>query len=244
MYEQAVSTSQRALGDEHPLTLELRGNFAWVLYQAAAATKQENPDSASSRFARARGLGEQVLEARGRILGEDHPETGNAANNLAAVYRELGLWEQADALGLKDIEMSVRVLGEQHPDTIVSIANMGNSLRMRKRFDEAVVYLDRALKNARVGHPPDYPGTAFILGWYGSCLRDMGRFTDAEPMLLEARAIAGRALGEDHPIAGEMSKSLVMLYTAWDTAEPGKAHGAKADRWRAPAEQPAPNPGP
>lgn len=60
----------------------------------------------------------------------------------------------------------------------------------------------------------------------------MERFAEAEKPQLEARDIIGRALPPDHPIAGEMSKSLAQLYEAWDKAEPGKGYDAKAAEWR------------
>jgi tetratricopeptide (TPR) repeat protein len=233
LYEEAISICQRIHGPDHPLTLEMRGNLGWSFYHDAMAHQESNPDRYRDRLARARVMDEEVLAARTRILGEDHPETGNARNNLATVYRELKMWDQADALTLKDLEISVRTLGETHPDTIVVLANMGGSLRGRQRFEEAIVYLDRALRGARVSHPRDFQGTAFILGWYGSSLRGLGRFAEGEPMLLEARGIIARTLGEDHDIARRMALDLERLYTDWDKAEPGKGYDAKAAEWNA-----------
>ncbi|MBX3376189.1 MAG: serine/threonine protein kinase [Phycisphaeraceae bacterium] len=233
LYQEAISICQRVHGPDHPLTLEMRGNLGWSLYHDAMAHQESNPDRHANRLARARVMDEEVLAARTRILGEDHPETGNARNNLATVYRELKMWDQADTLTLKDLEVSVRTLGETHPDTIVVLANMGGSLRGRQRFEEAIVYLDRALRGARVSHPKDFQGTAFILGWYGSSLRGLKRFAEGEPMLLEARGIIARTLGEDHDIARRMALDLERLYTDWDKAEPGKGYDAKAAEWKA-----------
>ena len=233
LYQEAISICQRVHGPDHPLTLEMRGNLGWSLYHDAMAHQESNPDRHANRLARARVMDEEVLAARTRILGEDHPETGNARNNLATVYRELKMWDQADALALKDLEISVRTLGETHPDTIVVLANIGGSLRGRQRFEEAITYLDRALRGARVSHPKDFQGTAFILGWYGSSLRGLKRFAEGEPMLLEARGIIARTLGEDHDIARRMALDLERLYTDWDKAEPGKGYDAKAAEWKA-----------
>jgi serine/threonine protein kinase len=233
LYEEAISTCQRVHGPDHPLTLEMRGNLGWCLYHDAMTHDKTNPDRHKDRLARARVIDEEVLAARIRILGEDHPETGNVRNNLATVYRELKMYDEADTLAAKDLEISIRTLGETHPDSIVSLANFGNSLRKRNRFDEAITYLERALRGARVSHPKGFQGTAFILGWYGSCLRDLGKYEGAEPMLIEARGIIGRALGDDHAIAKQMNLGLVMLYEAWDKADPGKGHDTKLAEWKA-----------
>jgi len=233
LYERAITTCQRLYGPDYPLTIEMRGNYGLVLYNDAMTHKNDNPDRYENRIARARLVNEEVFAARTRILGEEHPETLHAANNLGSVYKELGLYEESDELAQIDIEISIRTLGEQHPGTIVSLANMGNSLRSRQRYEEAIPYLDRALRGARISHPKDFPGTAFILGWYGSCLRDIGRYAEAEPMLLEARGISGRVFGDTHDITHQMDLGLFMLYEAWENAEPGKGHGTKAAKWRA-----------
>jgi len=232
LYDRAISVCQKAYGADHPLTLEMRGNLGWGLYHDAMTNQKSNPDRHTDRLARARVIDEEVLAARTRILGDEHPETGNVRNNLATVYREMKMFDESDKLQNKDIEVSVRTLGENHPDTIVSIANMGNSLRSRNRFAEAVVYLERALKGARISHPKDYQGTAFILGWYGSSLRGLKRFGEGEPVLIEAHGIISRTLGEKHEIAGRMALDLQRLYEDWDKAEPGKGYDGKAAEWK------------
>jgi hypothetical protein len=73
---------------------------------------------------------------------------------------------------------------------------------------------------------------AFALGWYGSCLRDLGRLREAEPALIEGRAIIVRVMGEEHPIATQMSLGLAMLYEAWEKAEPGGGYEAKRAEWQ------------
>jgi len=238
LFEEALAIQERLAGPDHPLTLQISANLAWMYYWSADSLKHSDPAEFQRRLDRSREIGERTLEARRRVLGEEHHDTLTSMNNLAAVYRSLGLNDLADELTLKDIEVSVRTLGEEHPDTITSIANMGNSLRRRERYEEANAYFERALKNARKSMPPDAPGTAFILGWYGSSLRDLGRFAEGEPMLLEARGIIGRTLGDDHPIAGHMAKDLAALYEAWDKAEPGAGHGAKAAEWKTKADAP------
>lgn len=233
LYTKAISISTRALGPEHPLSLEMRGNFGLALYHDATTHESTNRDRFTTKLANARAIDEDVLAARTRILGEEHPSTLIVMNNLASVYKKLGMYDEADELAVKDIEISIRVLGEHHPDTVVSFANMGNSLRSRERCDEAIAYLDRALRGARISHPIDFPGTAFILGWYGSCLRDLGRFAEAEAMQLEALGIAERALGESHGVTYQMRLGLALLYDAWAQSEPDAGYDAKAAEWRA-----------
>ena len=234
LMQKAMTDWQKENGPDHPLSLELRSNCAWLYYWWGMALEPDSPARAE-KLAKARTMGEAVVRDRIRVLGDEHPETMTSTSNLASVYRALKMHDEADKLALHDVEVSVRTLGEEHPDTITSIANMGNSLRNRGKYAEAMVYLDRALRNARKSLPKDAQGTAFILGWYGSCLRDTGRYAEAEPMLTECREIATRLYGEEDPITAQMALGLQMLYEAWDKAEPNKGYADKAAIWKAKA---------
>jgi serine/threonine protein kinase/tetratricopeptide (TPR) repeat protein len=236
LFERAIELADRVSGPDHPYTLQTRSNFALALYTAAMQEEQAKPDLFLPRLNRAKDLNERVLQARTRLLGDEHPDTLTSMNNLASVYKSLGMPERAEPLQRKDLEISLRTLGEEHPDTIVSLGNLGNTLRGEHRCEEALPYLQRAVRAARKSLPKNNPGTAYNLGWLGSCLRDLGRYAEAEPMLLEAREIIVASRGEEHPIARQMALGLQTLYEAWDKAEPGKGHDAKSAEWKMRAE--------
>jgi len=236
LFESAIVIQDRRGGPDHPVTLDLKANLAWLHYWYAASIK-ENSEAYQERLRKARELGEPTLEARIRVLGEDHQATLASMANLAIVYKALEMPDRAEELQRKDLEISLRMLGESHPDTITSLANLGNSFRERRRFEEALPYFERALVNARKSNPPDHPGTAFILGWYGSSLRELGRYSDAEPHLIDARGIIGRVMGESHAVARQMSRGLAQLYEGWEKTEPGKGYGKKGEEWKGKIEE-------
>jgi serine/threonine protein kinase/tetratricopeptide (TPR) repeat protein len=240
LFDEALAIQERIAPPDDYVTLQLRGNLAWLDYESATMLKESNPEQYKRLLTDARRINEQVLKDRTRTLGGEHPDTLQVMNNLGTVYKELDMYDEADKLAAKDIEISIKTLGESHPDAIAALANMGNSLRSRKRFDEAIVYLDRALKNARKSLPTDAEGLAYILGWYGTCLRAKGRYAEGEPMVLEARGIIVRTMGEDHMIAGKMALDLQRLYQDWDKAEPGKGYDVKAAEWKNKAPHTAP----
>lgn len=72
----------------------------------------------------AEGLKVSVLEARKRVLGEEHPSTLNSMANLAATHSDQGRWKEAEELKLSVLEARRRLLGEEHPDTLNSMANL------------------------------------------------------------------------------------------------------------------------
>jgi hypothetical protein len=77
----------------------------------------------------------KVLEARRRVLGEEHLDTIRAMANLGATYRNQGRLKEAEELEVKVLAVRRRVLGEEHPDTITAIANLAytNQVKMLLR---------------------------------------------------------------------------------------------------------------
>ena len=69
----------------------------------------------------------QVLGARNRILGVEQPDTINAMANLAATYRNLGKYTEAEKLQVQVLDASNRILRVEHPDTISAMKNQGLS---------------------------------------------------------------------------------------------------------------------
>ena len=233
LFEDTIRIQERLNGRDHPFTLEARSNLAWLEYWAAMQEVTTHPEKVGPRIARARSLGEEVLEAKTRVLGAEHQSTLATMSNLASVYTQLGLLDEAEALSRKELEIVSRVLGEEHPDTIVSLANMGSQLRRRDRCAEALPYLERAIKGSRKSLPPDHEGTGFTLGWYGSCLARLGRFAEAEAAILEGREIVIRKLSEKNEVAIQMTRDLIKTYELWEKAEPDHGHGSKAEELRA-----------
>src|SRR5207237_1145520 len=91
----ALATARKALGPEHPETLQ-------TMYVLAAALSGLGIDQARARF-------EELLALRKRVSGPEHPKTLEAMNDLALVWQRSGnlekarqLLEQVVAVALRD----------------------------------------------------------------------------------------------------------------------------------------------
>ena len=62
-----------------------------------------------------------------KILGENHPDTLMALNNLASSYSELGYQEKALELKQEAYEKQKEILGENHPDALLALNNLASS---------------------------------------------------------------------------------------------------------------------
>ena len=100
-----------------------------------------------------------MMEARLRVLGEEHPDTLSAIGNLASTYWNQGRWKEAEELDVKVLEARRRVLGEEHPDTIMAMANLAYTKRDLGQNDVAVDLMTRSAtaSSTILGHNhPDY----------------------------------------------------------------------------------------
>jgi len=51
------------------------------------------------------------------VLGPEHPNTAKSLNNLAALYKAQGKYEQAELLYQRALAIREQVLGPEHPNT-------------------------------------------------------------------------------------------------------------------------------
>jgi hypothetical protein len=68
----------------------------------------------------------RVLEARKRVLGEEHPHTLTSMNNLAFTWRGQGHKEQAINLMSECVRLRTQVLGADHSFTLSSIGALNS----------------------------------------------------------------------------------------------------------------------
>ena len=78
-----------------------------------------------------------MLDAKRRVLKNDHPSTMLSMNNLAAVLAQAQKFDEAEVLHREALANRRRVLGEDDLETIQSIHNLGRTLAMSGKFREA-----------------------------------------------------------------------------------------------------------
>jgi hypothetical protein len=66
----------------------------------------------------------QVLDARNRILGVEHPDTIRAMIGLASTYYKLGKYTEGEKLQIQAQEAQSRVFGDEHSCKIKTMPNV------------------------------------------------------------------------------------------------------------------------
>jgi hypothetical protein len=78
-----------------------------------------------------------VLEKRKLLLGEEHPDTLHAIENLALSYKALGQSKKAVELEAVVLEKMKLLLGEEHPGTLCAMGDLALSYSSLGRSKEA-----------------------------------------------------------------------------------------------------------
>jgi hypothetical protein len=90
----------------------------------------------------ARQLQEQVVDARKRTLGPEHPDTLMAMGNLATTIGTQGDLIVACQLQEQTLDAYHRTLGPRHPATLVAIKNLVVTLQAKGELEDSDSELD------------------------------------------------------------------------------------------------------
>lgn len=149
-------------------------------------------------FAEAKRLQEHVLDVSKRLLGEMHPETLTATNNLTATLAALGDLAQARELGDRLLESTRHVHGEESPETLAAMNNLAETLRAQGEFSGARNLQEQVLAaNMRIG--PDRQETLAAMNNLALTMEAQG---DLPGAISQLEAVAGadeHVLGTDSP---------------------------------------------
>jgi hypothetical protein len=147
----------------------------------------------------ARHLDEDTLTHRGRILGDDHPDTLLSANNLADDLRALGQHERARQLDEDTLARRRRILGDDHPDTLTSANSLAADLFELGQHERARQLDEDTLTRRRRILGDDHPDTLTSASNLADDLRALGQHERARQLDEDTLARRRRILGDDHP---------------------------------------------
>jgi tetratricopeptide (TPR) repeat protein len=164
------------------------------------------------RWDEAEELQGKVMEARSRMLGEEHPDTLSAMASLAITYRKQGRWKKAEELQVKVMGAKLRVLSKEHPNTLTAMANLAATYRKQGRLKEAeelevnvVEVRSRVLDGE---HPDSLRAMVNLAATYWQ----QGRWKEAEELQVKAMDASPRVLGDEHPGTLSTMANLAVTY--------------------------------
>lgn len=90
-------------------------------------------------------LYENAIAARRRVLGDEHPDTLDAMNNLISCLIRARKLTQARALGEEVLTNRRRILGDDDPETLITTNNLARALYLAGEIEAARILLKKAV---------------------------------------------------------------------------------------------------
>lgn len=152
------------------------------------------------RFGEADTAYRKALAIRIKSLGEIHPLTGEAYNNLAVNMENSGTPPSViEPLIRKALDITRSALGENSQRSATMYANVAHNLDQQGRYAEAEPMYRRSLELQERLTGRSHPSYATQLINLAQNLRDDGRSAEAEPLIRQALEIFRAKFGDDNP---------------------------------------------
>jgi hypothetical protein len=134
-----------------------------------------------------------VLSRRTALFGADHPDTLDAAHNLAYSYATLGRHDESLKLRESTLVKRKRLLGDEHPDTLRSMRNLVTAYHALGRHTEALALGQETLATRKRTLGPDHPDTLRSMLDGAKSLIELDRAAEAASILDDCIERAARA---------------------------------------------------
>lgn len=202
LFRKVLSTSRKTMGSDHP-------NVATSLNNLGLVTMDRG------KWAEAEALFREALAIRTKAMGPNHVTMAPTLNNLAHSLRELGRLDEAARAVDEALRVARAGLGADHPSMATYLGNAGRIHLARGDGAAAEPPLRRALRMRQRQFADDDWRVASPKSLLGGALTLLGRYDEAERLLLAAQ----RALKDVPGLQGREAKAtaarLASLYDAW-----------------------------
>ncbi|MDQ6893871.1 MAG: serine/threonine-protein kinase [Acidobacteriota bacterium] len=175
-FRECLAINRKAVGENHPDYSSALNNLALVM--------GDRGDIAASE-----ALFRQSLEIGRRTLGNKHPDIASKLNNLSRALLEQGKYEEASALLREALEIAIPAMGSDHPLIAFFKVNLARVDLKRNDAAAAEPLLRQALQIRVRALPAGDWRTALTKSVLGEALTDLGRYDEAERMLLDAAGV-------------------------------------------------------
>ena len=203
-YRDSLSINRKLLGKNHPSVAVTLLNIAFV-------------DFARGDVRSAITTARESLDMSRATLGPEHPDVGARASSLGYMLIEAGEYAEAEALLDEAIAIRRKALGDKHPNVGTSIALKALLKLLSGRDQQAYALAEESRQLTTEGLPAGAWQIALALDVEGAALMRMGRYAEAEPLMLASQRDLAKA-----PLPFLASKSklrLIELYHRWDKPE-------------------------
>ncbi|HET6372198.1 MAG TPA: serine/threonine-protein kinase [Candidatus Polarisedimenticolia bacterium] len=157
-----------------------------------------NPSEAKGKSITARELLDKGAAQVRMSLTEDPEVRAELMGTMGTVYRNLGLYTQAEPLLSEALETRRRTLGPDDPVTLRLAVEMGLLYFVEGQHQRAEALASSTLESQKRVLGPEHPDTLNTMRALASAREAQGKFQEAEKLVREALDIMNRVLGPEH----------------------------------------------
>jgi CHAT domain-containing protein/Tfp pilus assembly protein PilF len=161
--------------------------------------KHADLEKQRGHYAQAETIDRTLLEIRRKWLGEGHPLTAAAYDDVGENLYYQGKYTDAELLYRNGLSVRLKELGEQHPDTAESYNNLADCLDRQGKYAAAEPLHRQAVAIWSNALGEDHSLTGVGYGNLAGNLDYQRRHVEAEPLHRRVLAIQLRAVGAQHP---------------------------------------------
>jgi tetratricopeptide (TPR) repeat protein len=154
----------------------------------------------------------QVMQARKRVLDDEHPDLLAIIGNLALCYLNQGRWQEAEELFVQEVRVMKRVRGDEHPRTLTSIGNLALTYRIQGRWKEAEELFVQVVQATKRVRGDEHPRTLTSMGELAATYLIQGRWQEAEELQVQVMQATKIVLGDEHPTTLTSMENLAATY--------------------------------
>jgi tetratricopeptide (TPR) repeat protein len=186
LFTNVIQVQSRALGSEHPDTLDTRHRLIYAL------TRQ-------TKYAEAETEARNVLKSREKVLGPDHIDTIVSRYNLAEPLVEQGKYGEAEALYREVIRLDEKVFGSEHPRTLSARVGLATVLGDEGKNAEAEPLYREIIRLDEKVYGPEHPNTLNDRQNLATTLQADGKYSEAEKEYRDVIRMDENLIGPEHP---------------------------------------------
>jgi serine/threonine protein kinase/tetratricopeptide (TPR) repeat protein len=161
----------------------------------------------------------QALDMRRKLYPAVSPPIALTLNNLGNVLQAEGKTGEAERCYREALSIADAVAGSDPKIRATFMRNLASVLVAEGKAAEAEAKAREALSIFRAKQPPTHWRIADTESVLGSCLTALGRFEEAEPLLLASYPALENDKGDGAKHAAEARQRIVELYTKWGRPE-------------------------
>jgi eukaryotic-like serine/threonine-protein kinase len=172
--------------------------------------KVSNPSQSHGNDVRVREILDKASSQVLSGLDKDPQDQAQLMQVMGDVYKNLGLYPQAESLVGRALATRTQLLGDKNENTLKSMYSMAGLLQLQSKTAEGEKLARQTLDLRTRSLGPEDRATVQSMYQVGLILNDEGRYPEAEAIDRKALEVATRKFGTRDPITGSAASTLAI----------------------------------